>query len=194
VSVGESLDRRPGRPRDARVDVAIVEATLSEVTERGFAGATIDGIAARAGVGKATIYRRWKGKAELLRFVAGQVSDVCAVPDTGNLRDDLRAIFEPMADTLGSTAVGLMLPELIAEAARNDEIRQLMRGLAEERRDPAIEVIERAVAQGVLPAGVHADTLVDMISGAVVYRRVVLGDSVTRDDIDRLIDHALGAL
>jgi AcrR family transcriptional regulator len=193
VSVDEALDRRPGRPRDARVDVAIVEATLAEVTERGFAGATIDGIAARAGVGKATIYRRWKGKAELLRFVASQVSDVCAVPDTGNLRDDLRAIFEPMADILGGT-VGSMLPELIAEAARNDEIRQLMRTLSEERRDPAIEVIERAVAEGIVPSGVHPSTLVDLISGAVVYRRVVLGDPVTRDDIDRLIDHALGAL
>jgi AcrR family transcriptional regulator len=193
VSVDEALDRRPGRPRDARVDVAIVEATLAEVTERGFAGATIDGIAARAGVGKATIYRRWKGKAELLRFVASQVSDVCAVPDTGNLRDDLRAIFEPMADILGGT-VGSMLPELIAEAARSDEIRQLMRTLSEERRDPAIEVIERAVADGVLSPGVHPGTLVDLISGAVVYRRVVLGDPVTRDDIDRLIDHALGTL
>ena len=192
MSVGGSLERRPGRPRDARADVAIVEATLAEVTDRGFAGATVEGIAARAGVGKATIYRRWRGKEELLRFVAGQVSDVCAVPDTGNVRDDLRTIFEPMGDILCSPGVGSLVPELIAEAARNAEMRTLVRSLAEERRDPALAVIRRAIEGRELPPSVDADTVVDLICGAVVYRCVVLGDPVSHQDVDRMIDQALG--
>jgi AcrR family transcriptional regulator len=193
VTVDEAVDRRPGRPRDARADVAIVEATLAEVAERGFSAATVEGIASRAGVGKATIYRRWHSKAELLRFVAGQVSDVCAVPDTGSARGDLRAIFEPMGDTLGETVVGSMLPELIAEAARNDEIRDLMRSLAEERRVPALAVLRRAVERGELPATADPDTLVDLIGGAIVYRKVVLAQPVTHADIDRIIGQALGS-
>jgi AcrR family transcriptional regulator len=193
VSVGGSLDRRPGRPRDARADVAIVEATLAEISERGFGGATIEGIAARAGVGKATIYRRWRSKEELLRFVAGQVSDVCAVPDTGNVRDDLRAIFEPMGAVLCSSAVGSLVPELIAEAARNPDMRSLMRSFAEERRDPALEVIRGAIERRELPSSVDADTVVDLICGAIVYRCVVLGDPVSHQDIDRMIDQALGS-
>jgi AcrR family transcriptional regulator len=193
VSVGGSLDRRPGRPRDARADVAIVEATLAEISERGFGGATIEGIAARAGVGKATIYRRWRSKEELLRFVAGQVSDVCAVPDTGNVRDDLRAIFEPMGAVLCSSAVGSLVPELIAEAARNPDMRSLMRSFAEERRDPALEVIRGAIERRELPSSVDTDTVVDLICGAIVYRCVVLGDPVSHQDIDRMIDQALGS-
>jgi len=191
MTVDEAVDRRPGRPRDARADIAIVEATLAEVAERGFSAATVEGIASRAGVGKATIYRRWAGKEALLRFVAGQVSDVCAVPDTGTVRDDLRAIFEPMADTLGHTVIGSMLPELIAEAARNVEIRRLMRALAEERRDPAVEVLHRAVERGELPASTDPATFVDLIAGAIVYRWVVLGDRVTKVGVDQIIDQAL---
>ena len=66
--VGEHAERRPGRPRDARVDQQIVEATLAEVTEKGFGAASIESIASRAGVGKATIYRRWPNREALLRF------------------------------------------------------------------------------------------------------------------------------
>jgi AcrR family transcriptional regulator len=193
MSIGETVDRRPGRPRDARADVAIVEATLAEVAERGFSAATVESIASRAGVGKATIYRRWRGKEELLRFVASQVSDVCAVPDTGSVRDDLRTIFEPMGDTLSETAVASLLPELIAEAARSDDIRRLMRSLAQERRDPAIEVLRRAVDRGELDVGLEPATVVDLICGAVVYRRLVLGEHVERTDIVAIIDQALGA-
>jgi AcrR family transcriptional regulator len=193
MSIGETVDRRPGRPRDARADVAIVEATLAEVAERGFSAATVESIASRAGVGKATIYRRWRGKEELLRFVAGQVSDVCAVPDTGSVRDDLRTIFEPMGDTLSETVVASLLPELIAEAARSDDMRRLMRSLAQERRDPAIEVLRRAVERGELGEGLEPATVVDLICGAVVYRRLVLGEHVERADIVGIIDQALGA-
>jgi AcrR family transcriptional regulator len=192
MSVEGAVDRRPGRPRDARADVAIVEATLAELAERGFSGATVEGIASRAGVGKATIYRRWHSKAELLQFVAGQVSDVCAVPDTGSVLGDLRIIFQPMGDALDETVVGTLLPELIAEAARNVEIRDLMRSLAEERRAPALAVLRRAVDRCELPASADPETLADLIGGAIVYRRVMLTQSVTHADIDRIIRQALG--
>jgi AcrR family transcriptional regulator len=194
MSAEETLDRRPGRPRDGRVDVSVVDATLAEIADKGFAGVTIEGIAGRAGVGKATIYRRWQNKEELLHFVARQVSDVCAVPDTGTVRDDLRAICEPMGEVLGGSIVGALLPELIAEAARSDEIRALMHALVEERRVPALRVVRRAMERGELPAEVDPHTFVDLICGAVVYRRVVLGVSVARADIRHIIDQALVGL
>ncbi|HEY2332861.1 MAG TPA: helix-turn-helix domain-containing protein, partial [Acidimicrobiales bacterium] len=86
VTVG---DRRPGRPRDVRVDASIESATIEELCERGFGGASIEGIAARAGVGKATIYRRFPSREALLFSAAVHFAGECEAPDTGSLRDDL---------------------------------------------------------------------------------------------------------
>src|SRR5947209_13533833 len=168
-----TVDRRPGRPRDTRVDEAIVAATTAEVAEKGFAGATIDGIAARAGVGKATIYRRWKGKDELMRFAAEQLSDPCTAVDTGNLRDDLLAIFEPVATGVTSGEVFRLLPVMVAEAARDDDIRQLVRVMAAERRQPAVDAVARAKKRGEVSRSANANVVVDMIAGAIVYRVLV---------------------
>src|SRR5437867_135065 len=75
--------RRRGRPRDVRVEAAVIEATLEEIKEKGLGGATMEAIAARAGVGKTTLYRRWPNKEVLFQFVAGQVTDVFEPVDTG---------------------------------------------------------------------------------------------------------------
>jgi AcrR family transcriptional regulator len=191
MSVTGDVERRPGRPRDARADRVIVEATLAEVAEKGFSGATVDGIATRAGVGKATIYRRWRGKEALLAFVAGQVSDVCPGVDTGTLRGDLLAIFQPMVEHLGRPAVRALLPELIAEAARTDETRTLIRNLAEERRRPALQAMRRGIRRGELEAGAPVETIADMIVGALMYRHLVLGEQITHREIVRVVDEAL---
>jgi AcrR family transcriptional regulator len=184
-----TAERRPGRPRDARVDQQIVEATLAEVADRGFGGATIESIAARAGVGKAAIYRRWPSREALLQFVALQVSEVVTPADTGDLRADLVAIFGPFSGEFYEGGAGALLPDLVAEAARDPKIRDMVRHLAVERRSVAVAAFERAAARGDLRRGVDIDTVVDMIAGSFLYRFLLLGDQP--DDVERAIDVAL---
>ena len=141
-------DRRPGRPRDARVDQQIVEATLAELADKGFGGASIESIAGRAGVGKAAIYRRWPNREALLQFVALQVTDVVEPADTGDLRKDLLSVFTPLASQFYVTGAGALLPDLVAEAARDPKIRALLKDLVAERRAVAVHAFERAEARG----------------------------------------------
>lgn len=186
---------RTGRPRDARVDQQIVDATLAELGERGFAGATIESIAHRAGVGKATIYRRWPNRDALLQHVALQVADVFEPEDTGDLRTDLLSVFEPLAAEFYEGGVASLLPELIAEAARDPAIRDLVRRLADERRAGASAALHRARERGELRPGVDVDAVVDMIAGSYLYRFLLLGERVPKSFARVAVDVALsGAL
>ena len=81
--------RSRGRPRDESVDTAVVEAAVAEIAEKGLTAATMEAIAARAGVGRATLYRRWPNKSALLYFCADQLAEVIQPEDTGDLRKDL---------------------------------------------------------------------------------------------------------
>jgi AcrR family transcriptional regulator len=191
ADMAEPTDRRPGRPRDARVDQQIVEATLAELADKGFAGATIEAIAHRAGVGKATIYRRWPNREALLQFVALQVVDVCQAEDTGDLRKDLLSIFEPLAAEFYEGGMGALLPDLIAEAARDPKIRTLVQGLAAERRVGAVEAFERARKRGELRRGADIDAAVDMIAGSFLYRSLFLGQHLDAGVARTAVDLAL---
>ena len=86
---GAGEGRRPGRPRSEQAEQAIIDAALDLFGERGVEGVCVEAVAARAGVGKATIYRRWASKEELLIAALGSMKSPMADPDTGNVRDDL---------------------------------------------------------------------------------------------------------
>src|SRR5580704_13775479 len=85
-------NRRPGRPRSEAAEQAIIEATLDVFAEKGFEGVCVELVAARAGVGKATIYRRWPNKEELLLAALGSLKSPYPEPEGGSVRDDLLAI------------------------------------------------------------------------------------------------------
>src|SRR5882672_996995 len=132
---------RAGRPRDPACDAAILQATLDIFAEHGYGGVSMDGVAARAGVGKATIYRRYASKAELV--VEAVRVGACLndhLPDTGDLRSDLASMLLAMVDRLRSSdgavlltfaAERLLHPELAAEFERSviGEKRAHARGL-----------------------------------------------------------------
>ena len=186
-----TAERRPGRPRDARVDQQIVEATLAELADKGFGGASIESIAARAGVGKATIYRRWPNREALLQFVALQVTDVVEGADTGDLRKDLVAVFTPLASQFYVSGAGALLPDLVAEAARDPKIRDLLQELAAERREVAVAAFERARDRGELRRGVDIDMVVDMVAGSFLYRFLLLGEQLDEATAQSAVDVAL---
>src|SRR5439155_3363439 len=109
------VPRPPGRPRSAEADEAILEAAVELFAEVGLEGLTVEGVAARAGVGKATIYRRYPGKADLVvaaarRFTEGPIDP----PDTGSTRGNFRALVDGVIRLLTTTPLGRVLPILVA--------------------------------------------------------------------------------
>jgi AcrR family transcriptional regulator len=185
-------ERRRGRRRDARIDGAVVEATIAEITEKGLGNTTMEGIAVRAGVGKATIYRRWPNKEELFYFLASQLSDVYESTDTGDLRKDLMSVYEPLVEQMRQDGpVALLMPTFIAEAARDPRIRDLVSRLVADRRAGAIHALKNAKRRGELRRGTDLDAAVDMIGGAFGHRSLVLGERLTVSFIRKVIDQTL---
>jgi AcrR family transcriptional regulator len=189
-----AADRRPGRPRDARVDASIDEATIAELCERGFGGASIEGIAARAGVGKATIYRRYPSREALLFTAAVRFVGECTTPDTGTLAGDLLGLWDSLSELFVDTAPGRMLADLLAEATRKPELLAMVQADVDARRAPALAAVERARQRGEVRPGVDADRLVDAVSGAFFYRIVFQAGDLDRAMGQRLIDQVLGGV
>jgi AcrR family transcriptional regulator len=187
--------RSRGRPRDnARVEAAVVEATLAEIQEKGLANCTVEAIAARAGIGKATFYRRWPNKEAVLYFLASQLSDVLEPVNTGDLRKDLISVFEPLPDRVYGGPVAAVMPTFIAEAARDPKMRELVANLTEERRKGALQALRRARRRGELRRGVDPEAVVDMINGAFASRALLLGQPITAAFARKVVDLAINGI
>jgi AcrR family transcriptional regulator len=173
------------------LDAAIVEATIAEVGAKGWGGATIEGVAGRAGVGRGTIYRRWPSKTELFHYAATAVTRPVAESDTGSFADDLFAAVLPIADMLTQPALTALLPALLAEAANDASIRQTLRTFVAQSRQQAIDAVERARSRGDIVQSTDAETLVDMLAGALVYRRLLLGEAADANAVRALVRQAV---
>lgn len=185
------LAQRRGRPRNNRLDAAIVAATIAETAEKGWGGATIEGIAARAGVGRASIYRRWPSKHQLFHYVATTITRPADGVDTGSFAEDLFAALLPIAEMLTEPELAAILPALLAEAANDESIRSTVREFAGRCRQQAIDAVERASGRGEIPVATDAEALVDMLTGGLVYRKLLLGRPVDATTIRTLISQAL---
>lgn len=180
--------RRVGRPRDARVDEAILRAAFDLLGELGIGQITVDAVAARAGVGKATIYRRWPSKGRLIVQAMSSVGEAPAVPDTGSLRGDLETVFAEFGAHLADDHSGRKMVDLAAEAAQDPDLRDLLRDFVDGRRERGRTILRRAVERGELPADVDVDLFLDLMSGPAVVRRFLTHQPVTPDLVGRTID------
>lgn len=198
VEAATGEPRRPGRPRDASADEAILQATVAELAEAGFGALTVDAVAARAGVGKATIYRRWPRKEALLLDAASLVVEAPEPPDTGSLRSDLVELF--LAAHSHKTKAGRgphdnLMAGLLGEACVNDEMRSLLGEYVTRRRASSVVVIDRAVARGELPESVDRDLILDLLSGLLFYRTFLADRAVDAAAVGAAVDMVLeGAL
>jgi AcrR family transcriptional regulator len=183
--------RTVGRPRDPGVDRAILDAGLDELRESGFGAFSMDAVAVRAGVGKATIYRRWSGKEELILAAAETLVADVPFPDTGSVRGDLLALALGMAAKLTSETVGCLAAELAAESTRSPEARALLNRFAVARCTPVLAAVRRGIERGELRADVDPETVVDAVVGPVFYRTRISGAPVRRRTLERIVDLAL---
>jgi AcrR family transcriptional regulator len=175
------VDRRPGRPRSTTADQAIVDATLELFAELGYDGLSVEAVAARAEVSKATIYRRYPSKSELVMAACTAVSDqVREQNDTGTLRGDVEVVVGNICRMLTTTVNGRLLPQVVAEAARNPEFQAAKREFVAERRALCMEVIQRAVDRGEIARDRDVAGAADLVVGALFYRHLVIGDALDR--------------
>jgi AcrR family transcriptional regulator len=178
-----------GRPRSEEAHKAILDATLELLVEVGFSGLTVEGVAQRAGVGKATIYRRWASKLPLVVEAFSQLPALEEV-DSGNLVEDLTAMLRSYLQLVNQTPLATVLPSLAGERAHNPELSKLFDPVMRERRQPLIRALERAVARGELPAGLDVDLAADLIVGPIAVR-VMNGIRVNPRSVGPIVELAL---
>lgn len=167
--------RGPGRPRSERAHQAILDGTLDLLGEVGWSGLTVEGVAGRAGVGKATIYRRWDRLEEVLAAaLEGLVSEI-RIPDTGRLRDDLLALMRRAVE-LYRGHPGRIMPGLVSAMAEHPEVATAVReGFLAGRRGALKTVLERGIERGELRPDADLELALDILGGPLFYRLLVTG-------------------
>jgi AcrR family transcriptional regulator len=192
----ESPRRTPGRPRSEASHQAIIRATLELLVETGYRSLTMEGVRARAGVGKATIYRRWSSKEELVRDAVVFMHDDLEAPDTGSLRGD----YEGMASLVRSAAqragAATLMPRLLGDAANDPELLAIFYdNLVAPRRAQMRAILERAVARGEIRDDVDIELIIDLFAGPVVYRLLITGGDLSQlHAVDEQLDVLLYGL
>jgi AcrR family transcriptional regulator len=185
-----------GRPRSQEADRAILTAAAELLADRGLSAMSIEEVAARAGVGKTTIYRRWPSKG-LLALDAFVTSFREAQPpnDTGTLRGDLLAALHAWVRAVTQTPMGPMLTSLIAEAQHDPELRGAWRDrVLEPLRVQHRVMLDRAVERGEIPASVDRDVVLDLFFGAAEHRLLLGHLPMTDTFIGTVVDVILAGI
>jgi AcrR family transcriptional regulator len=165
--------KSPGRPRSARADEAIIEAVLDLLSEGTLAEAiSIEAVAARAGVGKATIYRRWSNKEALLVDAVATIKGEPPEIVGESVRDDLLIMLRPIAAP-PSSRTGRIMPCLLSEMHRSPELARCFQKITEPRRELMREVLRRGIAHGELRADLDLDLVIVMLVGPLISQSLV---------------------
>jgi AcrR family transcriptional regulator len=160
--------RRPGRPRSPEAHAAILRAAVELVAADGLHGLTIEAIAARAGVGKATIYRRWKTKEDLVAEALRSVAQTPEIPDTGSVRGDLAAAARAGVGRL-STDAFRVLPRLLGEAVDDPKLHAAVdEALLRPRREGFGVILRRGIERGELRDDVDVELVTDVLLGPII--------------------------
>lgn len=143
----------------------------------GYAATSIGAVAARAGVGKDTIYRRWPGKAELVFEAVFTTTDDAPAPNTGTLAGDLTVLLQSLVDEFHAPAAAAALPGLLADFAADPELKARIRGdFLAPSKERLLILFERALLRGEIAAGTPVDLVLDTLAGAVFFHVGLVGE------------------
>jgi AcrR family transcriptional regulator len=183
---------RPGRPRSDRARRDICDAFRHILIEEGFDKVRMEHVAARAGVGKATIYRRWPSKQALAHEVLLELATpFLAVPDVGDTRAELLAAVVAPMRAITETDFGPVIRALLSEISRDPELGDPFRAsVVQVRRDEVARVVARGIRRGDLRPDVHPDLAVEMLVGPL-YFRLMFGGDLDADFAERIVDEVL---
>ncbi|MFG3301822.1 TetR/AcrR family transcriptional regulator [Micromonospora chersina] len=195
VRVGR-VERGPGRPREERVTGAVLSAVLDLVAEKGLDAVTMDAVAARAGVSKPAIYRRWPGKHDLLIAAAETRIGTLVVPDLGDFRAELRAVLDARLEAYRMPGTARLLAGLIAASEEGGEVRGAYQRYVTRIMGETRKILERGIARGDVRAGVDVRTAATMVAAPMIFRLVIeqqLPDERFAADVAELVARAVGS-
>ena len=193
ITVVEPETRR-GRPRNESCTADILDATLSLVAEVGIAALTVDAVANRAGVGKATIYRRWSSKEALMLDAWASCVRPAEVPDTGSVHSDLLAILGRFDSPVHDRDLQRVFPQMIAAARVNPEVADQYREFIAQRRVPMLTVLRRAVDRGEIDRSIDLDIAHDMLVAPMLYRWMLTDQPIDAELVERVVSLVLDAI
>lgn len=166
----------------------VLDATVDTLAQSGYSAFSFEDVAARAGVSRTTIYRRWPTKPELVRAaLLRYAEDRPNQPDTGTLRGDLLESVRTCFDRQRAARDAGLLRALMADFD-DPELRALARIVRDRARQRGVAAVERAIARGELPAGTDPDVVLDPVVFTVILRAAIFGDAVAPEFGERLVD------
>jgi AcrR family transcriptional regulator len=175
-----------GRPRDPRIDGAVIDATVVLLGETGYASLSVDAIARRAGTSKPAIYRRWPSKAHLVHEAVFPLSERTELPDTGSLLGDVREMMRRTVDVLTTPAAKAALPGLVGETAADPTLHAaLLERFAHVLSLGLTDWLDAAVARREVRPEVTAADVVDAIAGITFLALITHGDALDDAWINR---------
>jgi len=181
-----------GRPRDAKRDEVLRAATLAVLAEVGYRALTMDAVAKKANASKATIYRRWDSKLDLvIDSCTDLVSRNIPQPDTGSLAGDLRTFLLAFARVLSGPA-GKAAQALVGELPHEPELAEAFRnGFLRTQRDVLRVALDRAAMRGELSGDAPKALVVELAGAALTHRLMLTGEPLDAPFVDRLVDQIL---
>jgi TetR/AcrR family transcriptional regulator, regulator of autoinduction and epiphytic fitness len=187
------------QPTDPRIEHSrrvICRAALTEFAEAGYSGFRMESVAARAGVGRSTVYRHWPNKAAL---IADALETLNTQPDPaseavdGTARQRVEVILTHLAEVLGDSPLSACVPALVHAAETEPAVRDFHHTYSARRRRRLTESIAAGVQAGEFPSRIDPDAASTALAGAMFYRRLMTADAPDADFITRLVDTVLGA-
>lgn len=181
-----------GRVRDPVAHERILAAVISLLATTTYQALTIEKVAKAAGTGKATIYRWWKSKGELVGEALAWCFKPQEAPHTDSVADDLRRTIDQTVRNYSDNLAGVVVPALAADIAHDPDLRaSFIRSFLEPRRAAARQPLERAISEGLLPEDLDVDLVMDMWAGAIFYRRLMSDEPLRSDFAERFADMLL---
>jgi len=190
--VSAPVRRGRGRPRDPGTDARITTAAAELMLQRGFDKTTVDDVAARAGVGKATVYRRWPSKEDLAVAAMESLYDSeIPEPDTGSIVTDLTQSYRSALTFVNTPEGAAFLRSSVAESIRDDRIAALYRASTEKREAQTRATFERAIARGEVRPDIDVDAAVQWLGGVLAVRAITQRPMPRVEDVDTLVAFTL---
>ncbi|WP_197379287.1 TetR/AcrR family transcriptional regulator [Mycolicibacterium mengxianglii] len=187
---------RPGG-RTSRVGIAVLEATLQVLAERGYTGLTVERVAECSGVNKSTIYRRWQTRESLLAAAVDNMADeLFPISKTGVIDEDLRSFGRSLVDALTSESpsVAGVMRALLSDAGGEPRIAEIKRDFFAKRYREAAAMVDIAIADGHLPSDTDVRNLVGLVAAPLYYRKLVTSEPLDHTVADAAVETALIAL
>ena len=178
-------------PRVERSRRVILEAALEELGLVGYGALTIEAVAARAGVGKSTIYRHWSGKLELVEDAFRTLKAKALVPESGTLRDRVTDFLEQLAQLVVESQYSACMPALIDAAERDPQVRAFHCDFSSERLAVLVDVLRDAVSTGELPKDTDPELLADALVAPIIMRRLMFFEPFDPERVPALVDQVL---